>query len=718
MSGFHNGAKYLHDADIKQFPGFGSSKAAYGNYYKDLKTLYEKYCQDKKLAVYTADSWIEFIKAKEWDINWWAYPSYLKHWFQDEFHQDAPAPWSEKLARLVTEDSDMEAIVRERLEIVKDQQKRYEARDVRFRTSKSPNNTSYPQVFQPKKKLSSGGAGGAAGAAAGGAGGAAGAPAGGAGGAAGAPAAGAPAGGAPAAGAPKPRPAKPAAKVGGSDKGKAVAKPNRPPPGKSPARPVQPSPAGQRERMQVLDTSSDEDAPDGDEGTHVLQDARAIQEMADIMEKGVEIYVKSNSFGNVLFAVPNEELDDISALLAAGMVPYSSFAEYMCKNEGVDASDSRHALVTGYFQNTSGIRFLRRVDGVRCKLRQTAEIEIDDDSVLWDHVAYEEMMSMRINFSVDSLYEAKKDDDAHLLLKVWGEFLNPDEQDKFLQKRKKDEENAAKMHKFRTQFYNLHHVSDMQASHAVAQELIANGTLSAADHQRWLARRRTTMMENGGFIAKTNQLIQGQKMERTLQFYVEHEDKFTEQEKGEYMKKQEELIELMSGLANVQKTMEFEDKHGDIPEYFEKLGMKNFLTNVYKDKYAIYLSARNQIRTDKNQIRELMQKLKEVQASDGKRRRSPSPAGGAADRSSPPRGRSARSVSFGGGRPNATPSPPRLPPNAADEFSPAPSRGGSRRASRQVSPENMRDDKRARTPTRLLKPSSDAGYGTSTKPRK
>jgi hypothetical protein len=705
MSGFYTGpgqvtAKYSYDQDIVQFLGFGSAKAAYGPYHKDLRSLYEKWCPQQEpkpfgVPVYTLESWTEFMKDKQWVINWWAYPPALRHWFEDEFHPDAPAPWSEKLAGLVHEDASLDEIVRERNEIVKDQQKRHAAKDVRYRTSKSPNNTAYPQVFQPKKKPSSGGAGGA-------------------GGAAGAPAAGAPAAGGSNVKAPKPRPAKaaakvggsdkgkalakPAAKVGGSDKGKAVAKPapKRPAPGKSPARPGQAGPA----RLQQLDTSSDSDAPDGDDApagdgkTHVMQDAHDIEDMADLMEKGVEIFVKRNSFGNVFFAVPKENIDDAAELLEAGMVPYSSFAEYMCKNEGVDASDSLYAFITEYFQNgTSGTRSLRRVTGVQCELIKTAELDIND--LLYDHIAYEEMLSMRVNFSVDFLLEAQKNDDANLLLKVWDAFLNPDEQDKFLQKRKRDEENAAKMHKFRSEFYTLWRFTDMMQSHELAQELIDSGMLKETKYQGYLAKRREKLMEDGGFIKKESRLLRGPQFKRILEFYVENETAFTEADMDEYLEKQESLIKLITGLSDIKATMEFEEKNGSIPDQFEKQGMKPFYTAMYKEQYMIYFNS-------KTFFTSMYQGLSEQ--SGDKRPRSPSPADGAADRSSPVPQRAR--LSWGQGV--APSSPTALPPRSA-----GPSRAASpSRESRQGTP--GRTSGRERTPTNFMRPSSDAGYGTCT----
>lgn len=685
MSLYHKGEKYEACAKITQWPGFGTPKAAYGPYHKEIKQMYAQFCKSNNHAIWTEGSWVLFIKEKQWSINWWAYPSALSPWFEDEFHPDAPAPWSETLARLVHDEDSLAHIIPERTKIVEDQQRRHAAKDVRYRTSKSPNCTSYPQVFQPKKKPSSVGSS------------AGGAPAGGANKGK-ALANSAPAADDSAAGgnvkAPKPRPAKAAAKVGGSDKGKAVAKtaPKRQAPGKSPARPGQPGPA--RPRMQQLDTDTEDDDASNGDGQSFMLGAPAIEEMAAIMEKGVEIFVTRNSYGNVCFAVPKDEIDDTAALMQAGMVPYSSFAEYMCKNEGVDASDSRYDFVTEYFLNgKAGIKFLRRVEGVKCELIKTAEIDID--CKLFDHVAHEQMLSMRVNFSVDSLQEVGKDDDAHLLLKAWGAFLDPGEQDKFLQKRKDDEENAAKFHKFRTEFYTLWRFTDMMNSHELAHQLIVSGMLTEATYQEWLANRRTQLMENGGFIKRESRLLRGQQFQRILEFYVEYETAFTEAEMGAYLKKQEGLMKLVAGLSDIKATMEYEEKNGSIPDQFEKQGMKPFFTLMYKDKYTIYFNS-------KTLITDLSKKLSEK--SGDKRPRSPSPALGAADRSSPAPQRPR--ISWGQGV--APSSPTALPPRSA-----GPSRAASpSRESRQGTP--GRTSGRERTPTNFMRPSSDAGYGTST----
>jgi hypothetical protein len=210
-----------------------------------------------------------------------------------------------------------------------------------------------------------------------------------------------------------------------------------------------------------------------------------------------------------------------------------------------------------------------------------------------------------------------------------------------------------------------------------------------------------------------NILYRGDKLKEFMQFFVEKEDAFSQKEMDDFVHKQGKLIEIASNLVDTSKTRQFEEDNGELPAYFEEQGMGGLFTSLYEAKYAIYLSA-------KKEILELMNKLKALEDRTANDRSSPSPArsqspalGAAEGSSAAPRG--VKRVSMPG---PATPSPPAGGAGdlAAGSFAPSPaaSRGGSRRASRQVSPSNMRDDKRQRTPTRHMKPSSDAGYGTST----
>jgi hypothetical protein len=118
------------------------------------------------------------------------------------------------------------------------------------------------------------------------------------------------------------------------------------------------------------------------------------------------------------------------------------------------------------------------------------------------------------------------------------------------------------------------------------------------------------------------------------------------------------------------------------------------------------------------QIQELQKRLEAIEklqrANARRSSRSPSP-----DASSKKRARKSggHSVSFSM---NASPiagaslAGSEVPsPRGSRGNSPKPSRGGSRRASRNVSPSNVLEGKRPRTATTLLKPSTPAGYGTS-----
>ncbi len=672
--------------------------------------MYEHFCKSKGYAFMTEDSWMLFIKDSQWAINWWAFPAALNKWFKTEFDAGAPAPWSMELARLQQVKASVDLITAETNKVVQEVQRRKASNDLRYTTIRPTCNTAYACVFRPQKKdalpLIAGGAP-AGGAPAGGAP-AGGAPAGGAP-AGGAPAGGAPAGGAPAGGAPaggakrqkavaqavvKSAPAKSAAKAGGAVKAK-----HRPTAAKCPAHlaagPVQ----------AALPSSDDEDF-----SSEFTQDRHAIQEVVAKMRNPVEIFVTISDFtNNVFFVVDVTDDDLISKFEEQDMISFSSFADYKCRLLGLDDSEAKFQFVCMYFRHQHGLGAMSAVGALPCKLVKTAGVT--DDRFITDCLVYEEMLSLRVQLSYEGLKDEKRADNVHdLLNQVWDAYLSPDEQADYQKKREKDEENAEKLDKFREGFYKVHKVADLKKRHTVALDLIASDTLRASQYQTFLGVQRKTFMYNGGYITSSKILYKGDQLKEVMQFFVDNEDKFSRKEMDDFVHKQGKLLEIAANLVDTTKTRQFEEQNGDLPDYFQEQGMEGLFKTLYEAKYMIYLSA-------KKEILDLLKKLKDLEERTANDRRSPSPSPAlrAADRSSV----SARGLKRVSMETAPTPSPP-AEDLAASAFvtSPVPSRGGSRRASRQVSPSNMREGKRQRTPTRYMRPSSDAGYGTSTKPRK
>jgi hypothetical protein len=464
MSLYHDsqGGKYEACAKITQWAGFGTPRASYGPYHKEIKQMYAQFCKSKGHAFMTEDSWMLFIKDSQWAINWWAFPTALSKWFKDEFEEGAPAPWSMELARLQNDKAPLDLITAETNKVVQEVQRRKAIKDLRYKTTRPTCDTAFGCIFQRQKK-------GAPPPPAGGAP-AGGAPAGGAPAVA-APAGGAPAGGAPAGGAKrhkavavaKTTPAKFTAKAGGTGKGKAPAKP-RPTAAKCPAHLA----AGAGQEASAL--SSDDENFSG-QFTH---DHAAIQEMVTRMRTPVEIFITISDYSNnVLFMVDATDDDLIGKFQDQDMISYSSFAEYKCRLLGVDDNDGVFTFVRQYFRHKHGLAAMAAVGALSCQFVKTAGIT--DDRDINDCFVYEEMLSLRVQMSFAGLQDEEREDNVQdLLNQVWDAYLSPEEQGKYQKKREEDEANMAKLDKFRGGFHKVHKVSDMEKRHTVALELIAS----------------------------------------------------------------------------------------------------------------------------------------------------------------------------------------------------------------------------------------------------
>jgi hypothetical protein len=606
----------------------------------------------------TINSWILFMKHHEKQINWWAFPHYMKEFFDDELEPTAPIAWTQEYAEKkcgklggARPETDLVKLDEVWATAVNQTALRRASRKAMYDTANPEPNTHYESVFASKKQKRAPLGDGAAGAYYDDAG-----------------------DDGEEARVPKKRPQPSGTGGKGQPKpapaaaGKGQPKPAPAAAGKGQPKPAPPAAAGGGAGMARPLLSDTEDAG---------------QYTARLTDK-VGIWVRRIGGENTFLAIKQDNNADKAFAGFDGFLSLHGFAEF---NKAVHATG-------GFFEGKTVQFIVSRMDEkLQCKKisLHTVRKELEASYVP------QELVQACINEGVVMFSAVGKESESQELARVWGLFCREDGQQGYAQhildKKKADDEYAA----YLRDFDKANTAAEIEIRHGRFLTYQGERRLDIYQYQAKMTAHRVKVMSMNGYDTKGG--IQVSDMAGFLKANLKHGSAdFTQGDADTYLERRERLFNLETRILECEvHALETIEREIDmfIPDLFKNNGMYPFFVLTLKKPYQLYevakLAMGRAAKKERRKTDDLHAKLTETQnkltdvqklADELKKRLDDFNAGQAAQ--------------GGAGGPAMSPagSPPRRAGRAAGTMSvadsrnssPQPGEGGPRRSGRASTP--------------------------------